>query len=45
MKILFYINSLDYGGTERTVSYLSDYFAKNEVYIIINTQTINYKTT
>lgn len=45
MKILFYINSLDYGGTERTVSYLSDYFAKkgNEVYIIINTKTINYK--
>jgi len=44
MKILIYVHSLDFGGAERTVSYLSDYFVNqgNLVVIILNENKIKY---
>lgn len=45
MKIVFLTNSLGYGGAERTISYLSKYFAENgdEAVIICMTNEIAYQ--
>lgn len=43
-KILIYLHSLDFGGTERTISYLSNYFVKtgHTVVIVLNEDVVNY---
>lgn len=45
MKIAFVVNSLQTGGAERTVSYLSEAFANlgNEVYIVITSDEVYYE--
>ena len=46
MKIAFYISSLGKGGAERVITNVANYFAsddKNEVYLILERPTINYK--